>query len=143
MFLIVTRNFPPDIGGIQALIGGLSESLLEHGPVKIFADAFDNSQLYDNKTAANITRVKGIKLFKKFRKEIMFIRKYLKWISTFLVLTGILLTNLNIYPLNIYFHGLGVIGWTIAGFISKDKAILTNFGLQIPLFLIGIYKIII
>ena len=30
----------------------------------------------------------------------------------------------------------------IAGFISKDKAILTNFGLQIPLFVIGIYKII-
>ena len=73
----------------------------------------------------------------------MFIRKYLKWISTFLVLTRILLNNLNIYPLNIYFHGLGVIGLTIAGFISNDKAILTNFGLQIPLFLIGIYKIII
>ena len=71
----------------------------------------------------------------------MFIKKYLKWISTALVLTGILLTNLNIYPINIYFHGLGVVGWTIAGFISKDKAILTNFGLQIPLFLIGIYKI--
>ena len=71
----------------------------------------------------------------------MFIKKYLKWISTFLVLVGILLTNLNIYPLNIYFHGLGVVGWTVAGFVSKDKAILTNFGLQIPLFLIGIYKI--
>ena len=33
-------------------------------------------------------------------------------------------------------------GGTIAGFLSKDKAILTNFGLQIPLFVIGIYKII-
>ena len=66
-----------------------------------------------------------------------FIRKYLKWISTFFVLTGILLTNLNIYPINIFFHGFGVIGWTVAGFILKDKAILTNFGLQIPLFLIG------
>ena len=73
----------------------------------------------------------------------MFLKKYLKWISTFLVLTGILLTNLNIYPINVYFHGLGVVGWTVAGFVSKDKAILTNFGLQIPLFLIGIYKIII
>ena len=29
-----------------------------------------------------------------------------------------------------------------AGFISKDKAILTNFGLQIPLFFIGFYKVI-
>ena len=79
----------------------------------------------------------------KLKGKRMFIKKYLKWISTFLVLVGILLTNLNIYPLNIYFHGLGVVGWTIAGFVSKDKAILTNFGLQIPLFLIGIYKIII
>ena len=59
----------------------------------------------------------------------MFIKKYLKWISTFLVLAGILPTNLNYYPINIYFHGLCVVDWTIAGFISKDKAILTNFGL--------------
>ena len=70
------------------------------------------------------------------------IKQNLKWLSTFLVLTGILFTNLNIYPVNIMFHGAGVVGWTIAGFISKDKAILTNFGLQIPLFLIGIYKVI-
>jgi hypothetical protein len=66
-----------------------------------------------------------------------FIKKYIKWISTALVLTGILLTNLNIYPLNIFSHGLGAVGWTIAGFINKDKAIMTNFGLQIPLFAIG------
>ena len=67
----------------------------------------------------------------------------IKWISTVLVLIGILLTNLNLYPLNIYFHGLGVIGWTIAGLLFKDKAILVNFGLQIPLFLFGFLKTVI
>ena len=72
----------------------------------------------------------------------VFIKKYLKWISTSLVLTGILLTNLNIYPVNIMFYGVGVVGWTIAGFLTKDKAILTNFGLQIPLFLIGFYQLL-
>jgi hypothetical protein len=46
------------------------------------------------------------------------------------------------YPINIIFHGTGVVGWTIAGFLSKDKAILTNFGLQIPLFLIGFYQLL-
>ncbi len=71
----------------------------------------------------------------------MDIIKYLKWISTGLVLGGTLLTNLNIYPINIFLHGLGVVGWTITGFILKDKAILTNFGLQIPLFIIGENKI--
>ena len=80
--------------------------------------------------------------YKKIFRGNMFLKKYLKWISTFLVLNGILLTNLNFYPINLFFHGLGVIGWTIAGFILKDKAILTNFGLQIPLFIIGFTNLI-
>jgi hypothetical protein len=68
--------------------------------------------------------------------------KYVKWVSTFLVLIGILLTNLNIYPLNLFFHGLGVLGWTYSGFKMKDKAILTNFGFQIPLFIIGFINLL-
>ena len=59
-----------------------------------------------------------------------------------LTLLGILTFYLDYYPYSMIPHSLGIIGWTIAGFISKDKAILTNFGLQIPLFVIGIYKII-
>ena len=65
MFLIVTRNFPPDIGGIQILMGGLSESLLNHGPVKVFAYEYPNSESYDKKSLMNIVRVKGLKLFRK------------------------------------------------------------------------------
>ena len=42
MFLISTRNFPPDVGGIQNLMEGLSNALLNHGPVKVFADSFDD-----------------------------------------------------------------------------------------------------
>ena len=44
MFLISTRNFPPDVGGIQNLMEGLSNALLNHGPVKVFADNFENSE---------------------------------------------------------------------------------------------------
>ena len=36
-----------------------------------------------------------------------FLKQYLKWVSTALVLAGILLTNLNIYPLNIFFSWVG------------------------------------
>jgi len=68
MFLIVTRNFPPEIGGIQSLMSGLTESLLNHGPVRVFTYKQKNSEVYDNKSGANIERVKGIKLFRKFRK---------------------------------------------------------------------------
>ena len=72
----------------------------------------------------------------------VFIKKYLKWVSTFFVLFGILLTNLNIYPLNLCFHGIGVLGWTLVGYVNKDRAIMTNFGLQIPLFIIGIITLL-
>ena len=63
----------------------------------------------------------------------------LKWASTVLILTGILLTNLNNYPINIFIHGLGAIGWTVAGLITKDRALMTNFGLQIPIFALGYF----
>jgi len=66
---------------------------------------------------------------------------YLKWGSTFFILIGILLTNLNIYPLNIFLHGSGVVFWSIAGYITQDKPVLANFGLQIPLFVIGFSKV--
>ena len=41
MFSISTRNFPPDLGGMQMLMGGLSNELLNYGPVKIFAENFN------------------------------------------------------------------------------------------------------
>ena len=63
----------------------------------------------------------------------------LKWASTVLILTGILLTNLNNYPINIFIHGLGAIGWTVAGLITKDRALMANFGLQIPIFALGYF----
>ena len=66
----------------------------------------------------------------------------IKWISTFLVLAGILLTNLNLYPFNIFVHGLGAVGWTFAGYMSSDRAIMTNFGLQIPIFLLGYVNLV-
>ena len=68
MFLVITRNFPPDIGGIQMLMGGLSSSLTDHGPVKVFADDYPNSNTYDIKSTMDIERIKGIKIFRKYRK---------------------------------------------------------------------------
>ena len=66
----------------------------------------------------------------------------IKWMSTFLVLSGILLTNLNLYPFNIFTHGLGAVGWTFAGYMCSDRAIMTNFGLQIPIFLVGYVNLV-
>ena len=68
MFLVSTRNFPPEIGGMQNLIEGLSNALLIHGPVKVFADGNDESKIYDQSSKLNIERISGFKIFRKYRK---------------------------------------------------------------------------
>ena len=68
MFLVSTRNFPPEIGGMQNLMEGLSKALLNHGPVKVFADNIDNASNYDQNSKLNIERVSGFKIFRKYRK---------------------------------------------------------------------------
>ena len=68
MFLISTRNFPPELGGMQNLMEGLSNALLNHGPVKVFADGIDNSDSYDQYSNLSIERVTGLRIFRKYRK---------------------------------------------------------------------------
>ena len=61
MFVISTRNFPPELGGIQTLVGGLAENLLNYGPVKIFADKkSDQDNAHDEKSLLDIERISGI-----------------------------------------------------------------------------------
>ena len=68
MFLISTRSFPPTIGGMQNLMEGLANALLNHGPVKVFAEMDKDVENYDLNSKLNIERVSGFKLFRKYRK---------------------------------------------------------------------------
>tara|TARA_B100001559_G_C16496202_1_gene620866 strand:- start:454 stop:1545 length:1092 start_codon:yes stop_codon:yes gene_type:complete len=77
MFVISTRNFPPDVGGIQSLMEGLSNALVNHGPVKVFADSFDEYEKYDKNSKLSIQRVSGFKIFRKYRKANL-VRDFIK-----------------------------------------------------------------
>ena len=68
MFLVSTRNFPPELGGMQNLMEGLSNALLNHGPVKVFADNHDDAKIYYQNSKLSIERVSGFKIFRKYRK---------------------------------------------------------------------------
>ena len=68
MFLVSTRNFPPELGGMQNLMEGLSNALINHGPVKVFAETQDGDENYDLNSKLNIERVSGFKIFRKYRK---------------------------------------------------------------------------
>ena len=77
MFVVITRNFPPDIGGIQSLMEGLSKGLTEHSHVKVFADEYPNFIDYDRNSNLDIQRISGLKIFRKFRKAYV-ANEYLK-----------------------------------------------------------------
>jgi len=68
MFLVSTRNFPPELGGMQNLMEGLSNALTNHGPVKVFADNHEDAIKYDQNSKLNIERISGFKIFRKYRK---------------------------------------------------------------------------
>ena len=52
-------------------------------------------------------------------------------------LSGILIAQFNLYPLYIFVHSIGALGWMMSGYLMQDKAVMTNFGLQLPIFVIG------
>ena len=77
MYLIITRSFPPEIGGMQNLMGGLTKSLSKYYMIKVFADYHPNNKTYDELTSFSIERVGGIKIFRKYRKAHL-INAYIK-----------------------------------------------------------------
>ena len=45
MYLIVTRTFPPELGGMQNLMWGLARSLSKLNLIKVFADYHENHEV--------------------------------------------------------------------------------------------------
>ena len=68
MYLIVTRSFPPEIGGMQNLMWGLANELSKHFMIKVFADYFEDHKNFDEQVSFSIERVGGIRLLRKYRK---------------------------------------------------------------------------
>ena len=77
MYLIITRSFPPEIGGMQNLMWGLTCSLAKFNLVKVFADFHDQHKLHDSKVSFSIERVGGIKILRKYRKSYL-INEFIK-----------------------------------------------------------------
>ena len=77
MYLIVTRSFPPEIGGMQNLMWGLANELSKNYMIRVFADYHKDYKIFDEQISYSIERVGGIKLLRKFRKA-QLINEFLK-----------------------------------------------------------------
>jgi len=68
MYLVVTRSFPPELGGMQSLMWGLSRELSKNFMIKVFADYIEGYKEFDEQASFSIERVGGIKFLRKYRK---------------------------------------------------------------------------
>ena len=77
MYLIVTRSFPPELGGMQSLMWGLSRELSKNFMIKVFADYVEKHKDFDEQASFSIERIRGIKLLRKYRKA-QLVNEYIK-----------------------------------------------------------------
>ena len=77
MYLIVTRAFPPELGGMQSLMWGLTKEMSKNFMIKVFADYSENHKEFDKEVNFSIERIGGIKFLRKIRKA-QLINEFLK-----------------------------------------------------------------
>ena len=68
MYIIITRAFPPELGGMQSLMWGLTKEMSKNFLIKVFADYQESHENFDNRENFSIERVGGIKFLRKIRK---------------------------------------------------------------------------
>ena len=76
MYIVVTRTFPPEVGGMQNLMWGLARSLSKLNLIKVFADFNEGHEEFDKTVSFSIERVSGVKILRKYRKAYL-INEYL------------------------------------------------------------------
>ena len=67
---------------------------------------------------------------------------YVKWIASIFIIMGMMLTSLDVslFPLNLFFHLTGVIGWFVVCKCYDDRSLIVVNGIAIAIFSMGIIK---
>lgn len=68
--------------------------------------------------------------------------KGIKWLGTFLCLTGICLTSFNIYPINIVLSLIGSALWTWAGWVQKDMPLFLVEFVAVAMYAAGVITLL-
>ena len=61
-----------------------------------------------------------------------------KWVSSLVLIAGMALTADNFYPLNMYMHLTGIIGWLVVALAWHDRSLIMLNGVAAFIFINGI-----
>ena len=63
---------------------------------------------------------------------------YIKWVSSIVILVGMVLTSSSLEPWNMWTHLVGVSGWLVVGMLWHDRALILLNSVAIFIFASGI-----
>jgi|TARA_R100000329_G_scaffold88130_1_gene74130 hypothetical protein len=66
---------------------------------------------------------------------------YIKWLASIILMIGMLLTSNNIYPLNLYFHFIGIGGWLIVGMLWNDRSLIVINTFSLAMIATSLFRI--
>jgi hypothetical protein len=61
-----------------------------------------------------------------------------KWVATIILILAMILTSQNIYPYNLIFHIIGIIGWIYVSIVWNDRALIVINSVGLAIFSNGI-----
>lgn len=65
---------------------------------------------------------------------------YFEWTCTFVLLIGVFLTSLNVFPINIWFLMFGNLGWIALGYFWKKWSLLILQTIITVIYIAGLIK---
>lgn len=61
-----------------------------------------------------------------------------KWVSSIVIIAGMTATSSNIYPLNMYLHLIGILGWLGVSVVWNDRSLIVLNLTAACIFFVGI-----
>ena len=63
---------------------------------------------------------------------------YIKWTGSMFLIVAMMMTSVNIFPLNLYVALVGMTGWLIVGILWHDRALIVLNAVSVAIYGLGI-----
>ena len=63
---------------------------------------------------------------------------YIKWTGSLFLIVAMMMTSVNIFPLNLYVALVGMTGWLIVGILWHDRALIVLNAVSVAIYGVGI-----
>jgi hypothetical protein len=64
---------------------------------------------------------------------------YLKWFATFTLITGAILTSLDVRPLNIWMFNIANVSWILVGILWKEWSLIVMNSVLVAIYCYGLW----